>query len=168
MPLEISGKKQAREQETTDAASDALRSLHYTLLIVGSKGPSGAHWMVANWGTQASFEPRRFVIALKNDARTLEYAKHKGAFTINLLDAEHGALARDVLKTHGLDEHEGEEATVEAPRLPEAVAGFDCQLVEAHDIGGDHTLVTADVVGGWKRGDAKALMLEDLRLSYAG
>lgn len=166
---------------TTDDASAALSELRYTALLVGTytanvggtptrgsfEPPPQAHFMFANWGTQASFEPWRFVIAIKTKAHTLANIRATKAFTLNLVDRGSGALAREVLKKKG-DGFASTKGPTGGARLQGAYAGFDCRLVETHDIGGDHTLVVGEVVDGWKRGDGPALTLPELELSYSG
>ena len=75
----------ASDSTSTDDASSALSAIRSTILIVGTKSPKGPHFMIANWGTQASFDPWRYVIALKKEAHTTSYAKSHDAFTINLV-----------------------------------------------------------------------------------
>lgn len=152
---------------TIDDASAALSELRSTLLILGTSGLSGPHFMVGNWGTQASFDPWRFVMALKKSAHTLDYAKEHHAFTVNLLAKDQRPVVLALMKAKG-EGHAAEKAAVDAPRLPEAYAGFDCKVIETTDIGGDHLLVVADVVDGWKRGDGPAMTVQDAGLSYAG
>src|ERR1051325_11369013 len=92
---------------SVDAASAALSEIRSTLLILGTNDPKGAHFMVANWGTQASFDPWRFVMMLKKTSHTLDYARKHGAFTVNLLDASRKALVKEIQKGKG-EGHEGE------------------------------------------------------------
>lgn len=153
---------------TAEDASAALSEIRSTLLVVGTQGETGPHFMIANWGTQASFEPRRFVLALESDSHTAKYVRERGAFTVGLVDAQHKDLVKTILKKKGWDGHEGEEARVEAPRLPEAFAGIDCRLVDLLEIGGDHVLAVGDVVGGWKKGEGPALRLDEMHMSYSG
>lgn len=152
---------------TIDDASAALSELHTTLLILGTSGASGPHFMIGNWGTQASFDPWRFVMLLKKSAHTLDYAKKHHAFTVNLLPKGQKDLVLKLMKAKG-EGHASAKASVDAPRLPEAFAGFDCKVLETHDIGGDHLLVVADVVDGWKKGEGPAMTVQDTGLSYAG
>lgn len=152
---------------TTDDASAALSELRYTLLIVGTMGPKGAHFMVANWGLQASFDPWRFLLMLKKSSHTREYAEKGKAFTINLLNESERKLVTEIQKKKG-DGFPGKEGPAGAPRLAQAFAGFDCKVLKVEDLGGDHVLVVADVVDGWKTGDGPALTLPELKLSYAG
>lgn len=148
-------------------ASAALGEIRSTLLILGTSGAKGAHFMVGNWGTQASFDPWRFVMLLKKSAHTLEYANKHHAFTVNLLHEAQKDLVLKLMKAKG-EGHAAEKGSLDAPRLPESFAGFDCRVLEAHDIGGDHMLVVADVVDGWKKGDGPAITVQDAGLSYAG
>lgn len=149
---------------TIDDASSALSRLRSTLLILGTKRPDGPHYMVANWGVQASFDPWRFVMMLKRSSHTRHYAKTNGAFTVNLLDASQKALAAGIQKAKG-EGHGGEGGALDAPRLPEAFAGFDCKVLEERDIGGDHLLFVCDIVDGWSKSDGPALMLADIKQS---
>lgn len=152
---------------STDDASAALSQMQTTLLILGTTGPTGPHFMVGNWGVQASFDPWRFVMLLKKTAHTLDYARTHHAFTVNLLDKAHKKLVTDIMKAKG-EGRSSEKGPVDAPRLPEAFAGIDCKVLETYDIGGDHMLVVADVVDGWKKGDGPAMSVGDAGLSYAG
>ena len=150
-----------------DDASAALGEIRSTLLILGTSGANGAHFMVGNWGTQASFDPWRFVMLLKKSAHTLDYANKHHAFTVNLVGAAHKDLVLKLMKAKG-EGHASQKGPLDAPRLPEAFAGFDCKVLETHDIGGDHMLVVADVVDGWKTGEGPAMTVRDAGLSYAG
>lgn len=152
---------------TTDDASAALSELRYTAFVVGTQGAVGPHFMFANWGTQASFEPWRFVVAIKAKAHTLANVRAAKALTLNLLDLGSATLAREVMKKNG-DGLAAKEGAAGAPRLEGAYAGFDCRLVETHDIGGDHVLVVGEVVDGWKTGDGPAVTLPELDLRYSG
>ena len=150
-----------------DDASSALSEIRTTLLILGTTGSKGAHFMIGNWGTQASFDPWRWVMLLKKSAHTLDYAKKHHAFTVNLLPKDQKPLVLSLMKAKG-EGHKGDKGALDAPRLPEAFAGFDCKVIETHDIGGDHMLVVADIVDGWKKGEGPAMSVQDAGLSYAG
>lgn len=152
---------------TIEDASAALSEIRTTLLILGTSGAKGPHFMVANWGTQASFDPWRFVMLMKKSAHTLDYANKHHAFTVNLLNKEQKPVVLALMKAKG-EGHAGEKAAVDAPRLPEAFAGFDCKVIQTSDIGGDHMLVVADIIDGWKKGDGPAMTVQDAGLSYAG
>jgi flavin reductase (DIM6/NTAB) family NADH-FMN oxidoreductase RutF len=153
---------------SADDASAALSEIRTTLLVLGTRGDAGPHFMVANWATQVSFDPWRFVAALKKSSHTLQNVQARGAFTVNLVRADEAgaSLAKEVLKRKG-DGMQAEEGPL-APRLAGAYAGFDCRMLQALDVGGDHFLAVADVVDGWKRGDGPALTLADLHFSYGG
>lgn len=152
---------------STDDASAALGEIRTTLLILGTSGARGPHFMIGNWGTQASFDPWRFVMLMKKSAHTLDYAKTHHAFTVNLLEIAQKPLVLQLMKAKG-EGHAAEKGPIDAPRLPEAYAGFDCKVLETYDIGGDHFLVVADVVDGWKRGEGPSMTVQDAGLSYAG
>ncbi len=154
---------------SADDASAALSEIRYSLLILGTQGEGGPHFMVANWGVQASFEPRRFAMLLESGSRTLAFARKHKAFTVNLLSEtqDYKPLVKDVMKRKG-EGHAAQKGALDAPRLPEAYAGFDCKLAKEVDVGGDHTLLVADVVDGWTKGEGPAVVLADMKLSYAG
>lgn len=154
---------------SVDDASAALSEIRSTLLVLGTQGEKGPHFMVANWGTQASFDPWRFVMLVKKSAHTLAYLQKHRAFTVNLLSeaADNAPLVKELMKRKG-EGHKAEKGVLDAPRLPEAYAGFDCKVLETHDIGGDHLVVAAEVVDGWKTAEGPAVTLADLDLSYAG
>ena len=152
---------------TIDDAISALSELRTTLLILGTSGADGPHFMIGNWGTQASFDPWRFVMLMKKSAHTLDYAKKHHAFTVNLLKIDQKPLVLSLMKAKG-EGHKADKASLDAPRLPEAFAGVDCKVIEIHDIGGDHIVVVADIVDGWKKSDGPAMTVQDAGLNYAG
>lgn len=154
---------------SVDDASAALSEIRYTLMILGTTGESGPHFMVGNWGVQASFDPWRFLFLVKKSAHTLANIQKRRAFTVNLLSeaGSYDPVVKDLMKGKGAG-RKAETSTLDAPRLPEAYAGFDCKLLEVHDVGGDHMVVVADVVDGWKKGEGPAVVLADLKLSYSG
>src|SRR5688500_14411989 len=100
---------------TTDDASAALGELETTLLLVGTTSPQGAHFMVANWGTQASFDPWRYVIALKKTSHTLAYARERRALTVNLLPKGAKTVVTGIMKAKG-EGHAAEPGPAGAPR----------------------------------------------------
>lgn len=154
---------------SADDASAALSEIRTTLLLVGTDGAQGPRFMVANWGTQASFDPWRYVVALKKTSHTLQNAQARGAFTVNLLRAagEDAALVKEVMKRKG-DGQKADKGALAAPRLAASYAGFDCRLLQVVDVGGDHVLAVGEVVDGWKRGEGPAQTLDDAHLSYSG
>lgn len=154
-------------QMSIDDASSALSEIRTTLLILGTAGANGPHFMIANWGTQASFDPWRWVMLLKKTAHTLDYARKHHAFTVNLLHKDQKPLVLSLMKAKG-EGHKADKGALDAPRLLEAFAGFDCKVIETHDIGGDHMLVVADIVDGWKKGEGPAMTVQDAGLPYAG
>lgn len=157
-----------QEPRDTAAAGDALTLVPYPAFVVGTTNEAGSpHFMLANWGTQASFEPWRFVVALTNTARTLAYAKRGQAFTVNLLDSNQKNTPRAIVRAKGADQPFTPGAT-KAPRLAASFAGFDCVLTDVLEIGGDHVLLVGEVVSGWKTQDATALGLADAGMRYAG
>jgi flavin reductase (DIM6/NTAB) family NADH-FMN oxidoreductase RutF len=152
---------------STDDASKALSSIQYTAIVVGTKSPKGNHFMLANWGTQASFDPWRYVVMLKKESHTLANARRNEAFTVNLVTPDQEETIRAVMKKKG-EGMPGSDGPTGAPRLADAFAGFDCKVVETHDIGGDHILVVSEVVDGWCNEESPALTLGKMNLAYAG
>ena len=146
----------------------------YGLLAVGSVAADGTKdVMTANWGTQISFEPRLYAIAVQSDSHTASNIKAIGVFSINFMPCGTHDLALKFAahSTSGEGRLEGQEASVHetgAPVLNSAVGWVECKVVDSNQPG-DHTVFFGEVVGG-DVGPAtgKPTTLAGVDLSYAG
>ena len=146
----------------------------YGLLAVGSVAADGTKdVMTANWGTQVSYEPRLYSIAVQSDSHTASNIKATGVFSINfMLGGTHDlALKLTAHSTSGEGRLEGQEFSVHetgAPVLGVAVGWVECKVVDSSQPG-DHTVFFGEVVGGdVGPSSGEATTLAGVDLSYAG
>jgi len=152
-------------------ASELERVMHempYGLYIIGSKEEGGlVNGMMADWVMQVSFEPRLVAVAFENTSHTVGNIRERKYFSVNLLaqDDESMELARrfaqpysgqkvqgrkgeERLKVHyKLDGLPYQTSPNGTPLLDAAMAWFECELVDEHQIG-DHVLVVGAVLDG--------------------
>lgn len=168
--------------------TSALEAMPYGEYIVGSRDVAGApNGMMADWVMQIAFVPHMVAVSFENDAHTLANIRATRRFTINLLPqteagrqlSAHFAQpyfdAKVAGRTHwtpdgihhkldGVAYHLGANG---CPVLDDGLGWMDCEA-DAFIPAGDHTLVTASVVGGNLTGTGYALASEYTGWTYAG
>lgn len=160
-----------------EKVEDALKMMPYGFYSITSCTSDDANIMVANWVTQASFEPRLIALGLQKTSYTHGLIEKGGSFAINIFSQEDSEAIMPFTKGRSKAPDKVEEATyTEAPVtgcpiLDEAAAFVECRVVKIVDVGGDHDIVVGEVVGGnvlkeIEAGDA--LTLPKLGWIYAG
>jgi flavin reductase (DIM6/NTAB) family NADH-FMN oxidoreductase RutF len=158
---------------TTKDPSDGLHTQMYGFLVVGSVSPAGdADGMTANWGTQVSFEPRLYAIAIESSAHTRRNIEATRVFSISFMPGGTQDLALRFAKrsTRGsrLEGHAVSYFETGSPVLDRAVGWIECRVVATHEAG-DHVLFIGEVVGGGSGpGVGDPTTLAGIGLSYAG
>jgi flavin reductase (DIM6/NTAB) family NADH-FMN oxidoreductase RutF len=160
-----------------DPVKDALRMMPYGFYGITSRSGDEVNAMVANWVTQASFEPRLIAFALQKSSFSHGLIQEGGVFAINIFRAEDEEAIMPFTKGRAKnpDKMAGAEY-VEAPEtgcpiLEGAAAYVECRVVNMVDVGGDHDLLVGEVVGGGVNKEAETaevLSLVTLGWSYAG
>lgn len=169
-----------------DPIAEALELMVYGLYIIGSRKDGEVNGMMADWVMQVSFRPRLLLLALENDARTLENVRATGVFSVNILGEESFELAKRfaqpyyAAKVSGRPEEEAAKVyhkladvpyrpgpRTGCPILEAAMAWLECE-VETEFPAGDHTLVIGRAVGGEVRRPGRALTSEVTGWTYAG
>lgn len=145
------------------------------LALVGSR--SGDEWnaMTTSWITQLSMEPVLIGIGVDNDAVTHRLIGEGGSFTVNLWSADDTRVFVKFSKPATFDsdamtmnERAVGEAVTGAPVFDEAIAYFDCEVRQSHDLG-THTLFIGEVVDAGIRDDeATPAAMSDTRMKYGG
>jgi flavin reductase (DIM6/NTAB) family NADH-FMN oxidoreductase RutF len=169
-----------------DPVVEALEQFPYGLYIIGSRDGDEVNGMMADWSMQVSFKPRLVAVSLENDASTLRRIRNASVFSVNVLRADSGELARrfcqpaDAAKVKGRSDAAstvvyskldgvsfapGERTG--CPILAEALAWVECELDQLVPVG-DHTLAIGRVVGGAVSGEGEPLTQRILGWSYAG
>lgn len=160
-----------------DPIKTVLNMMPYGFYSITSRNGDEVNAMVANWVTQASFEPRLIALALQKKAYSHGLISEGGVFAVNVFNkADEEAIkpytksrAKNPEKMENVQYHEGPETSV--PVLDAAAAYLECKVVQVVDVGGDHDIVVGEVVGAGvnKPGEVdETLTLPDVGWSYAG
>ena len=121
---------------------DALGRYATGVALVLARDPGGiAAAMTINSFASVSLDPPLVLWSMRVGTASAEIFRSAAGFTVNVLGAEHEAIARQCARTD--DEKLGRLDLVETPggrpRLGDAVVWFDCSLWAAHP-GGDHEI----------------------------
>jgi flavin reductase (DIM6/NTAB) family NADH-FMN oxidoreductase RutF len=133
-----------------DAFTQALQklSLPVTVVTVGRGGAENA--LTVSWVCPASFDPPRILFAADSHHYSVDFLKSTKNFAVNILREGQqrfaGHFARQsMMHEDKLQAMEHREGTTGAAILADAIAYFDCEVFELHEVG-DHTIVIGDVV----------------------
>lgn len=160
-----------------DKVKDALLTMPYGFYSITSCTSDDANAMVANWVTQASFEPRLIALGLQKTSFTHGLLEKGGSFAINIFSQEDSEAIMPFTKGRSKNPDKMKDASYSdapvtgCPVLEGASAYVECRVVQIVDVGGDHDIVVGEVVGGdvLKEIEAsEALTLPKLGWSYAG
>lgn len=160
-----------------DKIKDALLTMPYGFYSITSCTSDDANAMVANWVTQASFEPRLIALGLQKTSFTHGLLEKGGSFAINIFSQEDSEAIMPFTKGRSKNPDKMKDASYSdapvtgCPVLEGASAYVECRVVQIVDVGGDHDIVVGEVVGGdvLKEIEAtEALTLPKLGWSYAG
>lgn len=162
---------------TEEAIKNMLQRMPFGFYSITSRNGDEVNAMVANWITQASYEPRLIVLALQRSSFTYGLVAEGGVFTVNMFRREDEEYIKPFTKSRLKDPEKmaGVEFTsapiTRCPILPGAAGYIECEVREIFSSGGDHDLVLGEAVGGavLKPGEVEdTLTLLDLGWSYAG
>lgn len=160
-----------------EQAKSALKMMPYGFYSITSCTSDDANAMVANWVTQASFEPRLIALGLQKTCYTHGLLEKGGSFAVNIFAQEDSEAIMPFTKGRSKNPDKMRDAkytqapVTGCPVLDGAAAYVECRVVQIVDVGGDHDIVIGEVVGGdvMKEVDAsEALTLPELGWSYAG
>jgi len=129
-----------------------FRRLSAGVYVVGAAHREQRDAFTAAWIMQVSFDPLLLAVSVNPHNATYELLRASRAFTVSVLKAGQLELARrfgtqsgrDHDKLAGVLWHAGRSG---APVLDEALAFFDCELVDRVPAG-DHELVVGRVIAG--------------------
>lgn len=150
---------------------DALRLISYGLYVLTTAHGSEVNAITCNWLTQISFEPLMLVVALEKESHSHRLVQESGVFAVNFLDKDQAHLARRMAAPHRINPHKlagvayriGVTGT---PLLDQAIAFLECEIRQALEVGGDHTLFVGEVVEGEVTRHAETLTLLASGLRY--
>jgi flavin reductase (DIM6/NTAB) family NADH-FMN oxidoreductase RutF len=160
------------------ARKQALRMIPYGLYILTSRtvdsagGGAGVNAATVSWLSQASFDPPRIIVALRNDSGIWHRVRDAGCFAVNILGTGQKTLASAFFRHV---EPEGSilgPATFHtgltgAPILDDVPAYLECRVVETLNAG-DHTFFLADIVDACVQNDLAGLALAETGWHYGG
>ena len=157
------------------AKKHALRMIPYGLYVLtartGEAGPD-VNAATVSWLSQASFDPPRIIIGLRNDSGIWQRVQDASTFVINILGQGQKGLASDFFRHAELEDgrlsgHAIHTGLTGAPILDEVPAYLECRVLQAVDAG-DHTFFLADVVDAGVQNDLPALDLSATGWRYGG
>ncbi len=147
------------------------------LALVGSRAGDEWNGMTTSWITQLSMEPVLIGIGVDNSAVTHRLITDGGSFTVNLWSSEETrvfvkfskpAVFEETADGKTLNGRPIVEGTTGAPIFGEAIAWFDCEVRQSHDLG-THTLFIGEMVGaGINDDETRAAAMSDTRMKYGG
>lgn len=105
---------------------------------------SGAHGITVNSFTSVSLSPPLVLVSIARTTRSHDALEGR-AFCVNVLGAEHEAVARCFAGSPDNGAAVRFSAGTHAPRLEGAVAHLECLPWRTYD-GGDHTLFVGEIV----------------------
>jgi flavin reductase (DIM6/NTAB) family NADH-FMN oxidoreductase RutF len=156
---------------------DALRMMPYGFYSITSRNENDENAMVANWISQASFDPQLIIFALQKTSYSYGFISEAKVFAVNIFLEEDSEAIKPLTKSRNKNPDKMKDVNfthspiVGCPVLDRAAAYLECEVDKIIDIGGDHDVVVAKVVGAGvnKPADAEeVLSLPDLGWSYAG
>ncbi len=162
---------------STDPIKDALHLMPYGFYAVTSHAGDAYNAMVANWIMQVSFTPRLVAFGLAKKAHSHQLIAESGAFVINIFQKSNADAIKGYTKPHAKNPDKLADVAytlspmLGCPVLPGAAAYLECKLVQLVDVGGDHDVAVAEVVGAevlQPGNSAETLTLPHLGWNYAG
>lgn len=158
-------------------SSEALKRMAYGFYAITSRHKDEVNFMVANWLTQASFEPQLIALALQKTSHTYGLIEKGKVFAVNIFNKEDQEAIKAFTKSRAKNPDKGKDtaytegAETGCPILEDAAAYVECKVVDKLETGGDHDIILGKVVGGGvqKPGEAaETLTLPHIGWSYAG
>ena len=126
---------------------EAMSRVGASVHIVTTAGPAGLAGITATSATSVSLEPATMLFCIKQTSPSADRIIENGVFCINALSPAHRALA-DIFAGR-TNEHFAEKFThgswrkgpTGAPLLENALANFDCRLIDVKDVGTHHIFI---------------------------
>ena len=162
---------------SNDPIKDALKLIPYGFYAITSHNNDEVNIMVANWLTQASFEPRLLAMGLQKSSYTHGMISEGGVFAINIFRKEDQDLLMPYTKSRSKNPDKMKDASyTEAPEtgcpvLEGAAAYLEFKVVDLIDVGGDHDILVGEAIGAGVLKEAEIgdiLTLPDIGWGYAG
>lgn len=161
-------------EPTPEIINQVTFKIPNALALVGSRSGDTWNGMTTSWITQLSMDPVLVGIGVDNKAVTHRLISESGVFTVNLWSPEDTRVFVKFSKPAekdgmNLNDRPVREGVTGAPVFEEAVAWFECEVRESHDLG-THTLFVGEIVaaGVDPDHDERAAAISDTRMKYGG
>lgn len=131
---------------------DAISRFATGVTVITTTAGGSDHGTTASAVSSLSLEPPMLLICLNRSSATQAAIQEAGFFAVNVLGEEHAGVAHQFAKK-GDEKFAGVDTMRQAtgaPLLAEALAYFECRVVELA-AGGTHTVFLAEVVGAAAR-----------------
>lgn len=160
---------------TPEIVNQVTFKIPNALALVGSRSGDTWNGMTTSWITQLSMEPVLVGIGVDNKAVTHRLISESGAFSVNLWSPEDTRVFVKFSKPAdkdgmSLNDRPVREGTTGVPVFEEAVAWFECEVRQSHDLG-THTLFIGEIVAAGAdpdHEDSRAAAISDTRMKYGG
>ena len=123
---------------TASAFKAAMRHCPTGVTVVTSVRDGEPRGITLTAFSSVSADPPMVLACVNREARSNLYIASSRIFCVNLLSAQQQELAERFsgkMREHQFDDIAYETAATGAPVLPEAIAYFDCEVVEEHHAG---------------------------------
>lgn len=133
-----------------DTIAELFQRLTKGVYVVGVAHGEVRNAFTAAWVMQVSFDPLLLAVSIHPHHLSYGLLKQSRAFSVNVLKKDQLELAAHFGRPADAEKLASVEWTTGrtgAPLLPEALAWFECQMVDEHSAG-DHVLVLGNVVAG--------------------
>ena len=134
----------------SDSIAALFQRLTQGVYVVGVASGEVRNAFTAAWVMQVSFNPLLIVLSIDPRHSSYRLLKEGQAFSINVLKKSQLDLAEHFARPSSSDKLAGQRWTMGRTGLPllhEALAWFECRLVDERPAG-DHMLVMGSVIGG--------------------
>lgn len=150
-----------------------LRLFTYGLYVVTAHDErDGDAAFLANWLTQASFDPPLVAVSVENDSHSIGIIRASGRFTVNVLETGQRELAGHFGRAHrNVGDKLASRAITRAPEgdavLPEALAWCTCHVTGSLPAG-DSTIFVGEVVDVALQRPGHPLTMAEAGFRHAG
>jgi flavin reductase (DIM6/NTAB) family NADH-FMN oxidoreductase RutF len=148
----------------SQAMADLFKRITCGVYVVGVAAGDRHNAFTAAWVMPVSFDPLLLALSINPLHSSYGLLKQGGSFSVNVLSREQMDLARHFARPADADKlasvtwRKGRRGT---PLLTEALAWFECDLIEDHPAG-DHVLALGRVIdGGLLKPDAEPLIYRE-------
>jgi flavin reductase (DIM6/NTAB) family NADH-FMN oxidoreductase RutF len=139
----------------------AMRAWSSGVTVVTAAHDGEQHGMTVNSFTSVSLEPPLIIVSLHTKSRTHRLVRAANAFAVSILSADQRALSdRFAGRADDEDRFAGlvtDTLVTGAPVLPDALAQFDCRVIQVIPAG-MNTIFLAEVVAARGDGEGRPLV----------